>query len=149
MASKMHGDLITVMGTLRHHLLGTNGCWREVNSNVLLMIHNYSIIIPHNNLRIWGMFTQGLYSQSGRTSTPRSHEDSKPRDSGLFFSICSEIRQAHWQRCCRDVPKISERHNNYNTQYCGFELSIFWPARILDRAYIHLIKWNRLERVSY
>ena len=62
----------------------------------------------------------GLYSL-------RSREVSKPRDSGLDFSIRSEIWQAPRQQCCRDVCQISERYDNCNIRSRGFETSYVLP----------------------
>ena len=62
---------------------------------------------------------EGLHSLSSKTSYRKS-EASKPRDSGLDFSNCSEIWHAPQQQCCRDVCQISERYDHYNIQSHGF-----------------------------
>ena len=56
--------------------------------------------------------SQGLYSLSCKTSTARSREVSKPRDSGFDFSNCSEIWQASRQHRCRDASQIRERYDH-------------------------------------
>ena len=63
-----------------------------------------------------------LYSLSGKDFYGKISKVSKPRDSGLLFSSCSDILQASQQRCW-DVCKISERFDNYNIKYRGFETS--------------------------
>ena len=63
-----------------------------------------------------------IYYADGRL-TAKSHEVSKPRNSGLDFSNCSKIWQASRQQRCRDTCQIWERHDNYNIQFHGFETS--------------------------
>ena len=65
----------------------------------------------------------GLYSLSGRSITARSREVSKPRDSSLKISNCSESWLAPRQHLCRDACEISERYNHYNNQSRSFETS--------------------------
>ena len=68
--------------------------------------------------------SQGLYSISGETYlSARSCEVPNPRDSCLDFSNRSEIWQAHRQQYCSDAWQISERYDDYNIQFSGFEAS--------------------------
>ena len=53
--------------------------------------------------------------------TVRTREVSKPRNSGLDFSNCSEIWVAPRQQRCQDACEISERCEYYNTQSSPFE----------------------------
>ena len=63
----------------------------------------------------------GLYSLNGKTA--RSHEVSKPRDSGLDFSNRPDIGQAPRLYCCRDACLMSVRYDQYNIQSRVLETS--------------------------
>ena len=56
---------------------------------------------------------------------------SKPRASGLDFSIHSGIWQASRQQRCRDACHISKRYDHYNTQSHGLETSRDFAVRRL------------------
>ena len=59
--------------------------------------------------------------QAEERLTARSLEVSKPRDSSLFFSNSSQIKQAPRQQRCRDACQISERCDHHSSKSCGFD----------------------------
>ena len=71
----------------------------------------------------WVLYDMTLFQYSIRRLIVRSRKVSKPRDLYLELADRSEIWQEHRQHCCWCACQISERCDNLNYQYRGFETS--------------------------
>ena len=107
------------------------GMDEHLHATILMDIYIYIYILVHALKPIivqliyvsTGAHRASIHHTHGRL-TVRSSEVSKPQESGLYYSSCSEIWLATRQRHCRDACRISELCDHYTIQSRGgFETS--------------------------
>ena len=86
----------------------------------------HALGVSRNLVCFWSTMTEVIRASihyAGGRVTARYLEVSKQLDSGLDFSNCSEIWQAHRQQRCRDDCQMWELYHNHNIHSCCFHTS--------------------------